>query len=143
MHPVRQSAEKVPEMNGWQCRHHACSSDFLIFMSSLACRQQRSAAVVVGRLDTEEPLAKSSEPYGVVVVDSFKLPAASGLHGQVHIRPVAGQQLPTTLFVECSKKLPKAYPVGTNFRIRAKLTDREGGGEYLCSFHGWAVEVLT
>ncbi|MEB0060337.1 MULTISPECIES: hypothetical protein [unclassified Variovorax] len=81
-------------------------------------------------------MAKPNEPCRFVVVESFKPPAASGLHGDVHIRPVAGHQLPTTLFVECSKKFSKAYPVGTKIRIRAKPTDREGGVEYLCSFHG-------
>lgn len=66
----------------------------------------------------------------------------SGLHGGVHIRPAAGQGIPITLHVECSKKLSKDYPVGTKFRIRAKLTDREGGGEYLYSYFRWPVEVL-
>jgi hypothetical protein len=45
--------------------------------------------------------------------------------------------------VECSKHLSQNYAVGTKFRIRAKLTDREGGGEYLYSYHGWKVEVLS
>lgn len=78
----------------------------------------------------------------MVVVESFKPGSTTGLHGEVHIRPVAGQGLPTTLHVECSKKLSKDYPVGTKFRIRAKLTDREGGGEYLYSYFRWPVEVL-
>ncbi|MGB4347881.1 MAG: hypothetical protein WBJ21_15975, partial [Burkholderiaceae bacterium] len=67
-----------------------------------------------------------------------------GLHGAVHIRPVAGQGIDTNLFVECSKKLsdPSLYPVGTRFKIRAKLTDREGSGDFLYSYHGWNVEVL-
>ena len=47
------------------------------------------------------------------------------------------------MHVECSKKLSKNYPVGTRFRIQAKLTDREGGGEYLYSYFGWPVEVLN
>ena len=50
--------------------------------------------------------------------------------------------MPAGLHVECSKTLSKAYPVGTKFRIRAKLTDGEDGGEYLYSYHGWPVEVL-
>lgn len=83
-----------------------------------------------------------NDPYQMVVVESFKPDSTTGLHGQVHIRPVAGQGLPTTLHVECSKQLSKNYPVGTKFRIRAKLTDREGGGEYLYSSFRWPVEVL-
>jgi len=87
-------------------------------------------------------MAKLNEPYRMVVVESFKPLATSGLHGEVHIRPVAGQGIPTTLHVECSKKLPRDYPVGTKFRIQAKLTDRDGGGEYLYSYFRWPVEVL-
>jgi len=87
-------------------------------------------------------MAKHHETYRPVVVESFRPSSTSGLHGGIHIRPVAGQGVPTTLHVECSKKLSKDYPVGTKFRIQAKLTDREGAGEYLYSYFGWPVEVL-
>jgi hypothetical protein len=87
-------------------------------------------------------MAKPDEPYRAVVVESFKPSATSGLHDAVHIRPIAGQGLATTLHVECSKSLSRDYPVGTRFRIRAKLTDRENGGEYLYSYFRWPVEVL-
>lgn len=46
------------------------------------------------------------------------------------------------MHVECAKRLTKDYPVGTKFRIKAKLTDREGGGQYLYSSWQWAVDVL-
>jgi hypothetical protein len=87
-------------------------------------------------------MAKPDEPYQLVVVESFVPLATSGLHGEVHIRPVAGQGISTTLHVECSKRLSKDYPVGTRFRIQAKLTDREGEGSYLYSYFRWPVEVL-
>ncbi|MET3384184.1 hypothetical protein [Variovorax paradoxus] len=87
-------------------------------------------------------MAKPDEPYRSVVVESFRPSATSGLHGAVHIRPVKDQGLPESLHVECSKSLSRNYPVGTKFRIQAKLTDRESGGEYLYSYHGWAYEVL-
>lgn len=87
-------------------------------------------------------MAKPDESYRIVVVESFVPHSTSGLHGGVHIRPIAGQGIPTTLHVECAKRLSRNYPVGTRFRIRAKLTDREGGGEYLYSYFGWPVEVL-
>ena len=87
-------------------------------------------------------MAKEDEPYRQVVVESYKATNTSGLHGEIHIRPVAGQGFSTKLQVECSKKLSRNFPVGTQFQIQAKLTDREGGGEYLYSFHGWPVTVL-
>ncbi|MDR3412216.1 MAG: hypothetical protein P4L87_14940 [Formivibrio sp.] len=87
-------------------------------------------------------MAKPDEPYRTVIVESFKPSTSSGLHGEIHIRPVAGQDIPTTLHVECSKKLSRNYPVGTKFRIKAKLTDREDSGEYLYSCFRWKFDVL-
>jgi len=83
-----------------------------------------------------------NEAYEWIVVESYLPANTSGLHGPVHIRPVAGQAYPTTLHVECSKKLSNDYPLGTRFRIRVKLTDRQGGGEFLYSYFGWHYEVL-
>ena len=71
------------------------------------------------------------------------MPAStSGRHGVVHIRPVAGQKMfPQHLFVECSRSLVRNYPVGTKFRIKAKLTDMQGK-EFIYSYFGWKFEVI-
>lgn len=89
-------------------------------------------------------MAKPDEPYQYVVVESYLPNRFSGLHGAVHIRPVAGQGFPVTMHVECSKKLSDTslYPLGTQFRLRAKLTDLKGGGEFLYSSWRWKIEVL-
>jgi hypothetical protein len=84
-----------------------------------------------------------NNPYEYVVVETYYPANTSGLHGPIHVRPVEGQNYPTTLHVECSKSLVRDYEVGTRFRIRAKLTDREGGGQFLYSYFGWKVEVLS
>jgi hypothetical protein len=81
-------------------------------------------------------------PYEYVIVESFEPERASGLKGKVHIRPAPGGKYPTTLHVECSKKLSKDFPVGTRFKLQAKLTDREDGGEYLYSSFRWPYEVV-
>jgi hypothetical protein len=88
-------------------------------------------------------MAKPEEGYSYIEVESYRAAQTSGLHGEIHIRPVAGQGLPTTLRVECSKALSRDYPVGTKFRIWAKLTDREGEGEFLYSHFRWRVEVIS
>jgi hypothetical protein len=87
-------------------------------------------------------MAKPNEAYQLVEVESYRPGKVTGLHGKVHIRPCEGQDYPVALHVECSKRLSRDYPVGTRFRIMAKLTDREGGGEFLYSYHGWKFEVL-
>jgi hypothetical protein len=89
-------------------------------------------------------MAKPNEPYRYVIVESYYPASTSGLHGPIHIRPIAEQPFPTHLHVECSKDLvdPNKFPVGTRFRVRAKLTDREGGGQFLYSYFGWPVAVI-
>jgi hypothetical protein len=84
-------------------------------------------------------MAKPNEPYRYVVVETYR-ESGSGLHGDVHIRPVLAEGLPPGIRVECSKQLSRNYPVGTRFRIKAKLTDKEEGGEFLYSY--WKYEVL-
>lgn len=77
-------------------------------------------------------------PYRTVIVESFIPADTSGRHGSVHVRPVPGQAFHPTLFVECSKRLmnPRLYPIGTKFKLQAKLTDREGGTPFLYAYHG-------
>ena len=87
-------------------------------------------------------MAKSNEPYQVVLVESYRPKSGSGLHGDIHIRPRPGQGFQTEMHVECSKSLSRNYPVGTIFKIRAKLTDREGSGDFLYSYFGWKYDVV-
>lgn len=87
-------------------------------------------------------MAKSNEPYHMIEVESYVPDKTSGLHGKVHIRPCKGQVFSSDLRVECSLSLTTKFPVGTRFRIRAKLTDMQGGGEFLYSSYQWKYEVL-
>jgi hypothetical protein len=82
--------------------------------------------------------------YRSVIVESYYIGPTSGLHGVVHIRPIPGQPFPTHLHVECNKELSDVskYRIGTRFRLRAKLTDRLGSGEFLYSYFGWPVVVV-
>jgi hypothetical protein len=81
--------------------------------------------------------------YDYIIVESFIPSNTSGRHGQIHIRPVSGQDpYQKDLFVECSKALSSNYPVGTKFRIKAKLTRRKGGKEFIYSNYTWSYEVL-
>lgn len=80
--------------------------------------------------------------YDYIIVESFIPTDMTGRHGLVHIRPISGQEpFMTSLFVECSKELSNDYPVGTKFRIRAKITEREGT-PFIFSSYAWAYEVI-
>ena len=81
-------------------------------------------------------------PYEYIVVETYYPASTAGLHGPVHVRPIPGEAYTAHLQVECSKSLIRDYEVGTRFRLRVKLTDREGGGEFLYSYFGWKYQVL-
>lgn len=65
--------------------------------------------------------------------------------GQVRICPVPGQAYSNTLPVHCARSMSDIdiYPVGTQFLVSAKLTDRLGGTPFLYVYHGDPVKVLS
>ncbi len=83
--------------------------------------------------------------YRDVIVESFMPLSTSGRHGDVHIRPIPGQVFSPDLFVECSKRLSDTtrHPLGTKFKIRAKLACKLGGTDFLYSYFGWKYDVVT
>lgn len=85
-------------------------------------------------------MAKLDEDYVFVEVETYYA-SGSGLHGSIHVRPVAGEVFPQTMRVECSRSL--RTEAGKRFRMRVKLTDREGEGAYLYSSFRWPVEALN
>jgi hypothetical protein len=88
-------------------------------------------------------MAKRNEPYRHIEVESY-IERGSGLHGEVHIRPVAGGPYPVKIRVECPREMrdPERFKVGTRFRVKVKLTDRKGSGDFLYSHHSWPYTVL-
>lgn len=45
--------------------------------------------------------------------------------------------------VECSSKMRDSQPAGTLFHIHAKITDREGGPDFLYTSFRWTYEIVT
>ncbi len=86
-------------------------------------------------------MGKPEEPYIQIVVETY-IESGSGLHGDIHVRPIAGQQVSQNLRVRFPKALRRSHPIGTHFLVYAKLTDREGGGDFVHTNHAWDVEVL-
>lgn len=89
----------------------------------------------------EAKVAKPEEPYILIVVETYH-ESGSGLHGDLHVRPIAGQALPRNLRVRFPKALRRAHPLGTRFLCYAKLSDKEGGNEFVHTNHAWDVQVL-
>lgn len=81
--------------------------------------------------------------YDFIIVESYRPASTRNLHGEIHIRPVDNQSpYEKTMHVECSKNLSNDFPEGTKFRIKAKITQREGGTKFIYSNYKWPYEVL-
>jgi len=84
-----------------------------------------------------------NEPYFDLVVESFLPASTAGRRGRVHVRPVDGQGIDSSLFVECARAMTLDYPVGTRFRVRAKYSNRKGRGAFLIAPYAWGFSVLS
>ena len=85
----------------------------------------------------------SVNEYQEIVVESFYPSDLTGRHGPVHIRPLPRQDpYLETMFVECSKDLSYSYPVGTRFRIKAKIVYKPSGTAFIYSHYKWTYTVL-
>jgi hypothetical protein len=87
-------------------------------------------------------MGKPNEPTVRLMVESYEADKTGGMHGKVHVRPVAGQGYPTDVNVRCPREMKLNYLPKTRFWIRAKLTDREGGGVFMSTHHSWPFEVV-
>ena len=84
-----------------------------------------------------------NEEYAYITVESYKPKVNKGYHGDVHIKPISGQEpYMEDMHVACSKVLSEEYPVGTKFRIKAKITSKEEGKPFAYSHYTWPFVVL-
>ena len=86
-------------------------------------------------------MAMPEEPYFTLIVETYR-ESGSGLHGDIHVRCVEGQEFPPTFRIRFPKAPRFAHPVGSRFQILAKLSDKEGGNNFLHSNHAWPYTVL-
>lgn len=86
-------------------------------------------------------MGKPQEPYIRIIVETYR-ETGSGLHGDLHVRPIAGQGISQNLRVRFPKSVRHAHELGTHFLVYAKLTNKEGGNDFVHTNHAWDVEVL-
>ena len=80
--------------------------------------------------------------YQYIIVESFEDIPRSGRHGVIHVRAVSGQGIPDGLMVESPKSMRRKHPVGTKFRVLAKLKYR-GDTPYIYSSWQWVYDVVS
>jgi hypothetical protein len=66
-----------------------------------------------------------------LLVESYWSGPVSGHRGEIRVRAVPGQSVDSELYVRALRAMREAFPEGTRFLIRAKISNREGGGEYV------------
>lgn len=93
-----------------------------------------------------------NQSYHALWFESFHLSNVSGRKSPIQLRLIMDQQIPEEveleckrrqidpfdLLVECNKDYFNEYAVGTKFKLKAKLTDRQGSGMFFYSYFGWA-----
>jgi len=86
-------------------------------------------------------MARDAWAYRELVVES----ALDPWSGRARIQPVSGQAFATDMRVQCSRRLLDLaqYPIGTRFRLSARITDRQGGEPFLYAWHGDPVTVMS
>lgn len=87
-------------------------------------------------------MAKSND-YTDIIVETYQTGIMSLGYNGVVVRPIAGQAFPTNLKVECSREINRDFPVGTRFRLKVKLTDKQGSAPFLYSSYKWPFKVVT
>ncbi len=61
---------------------------------------------------------------------------------KVRARPLAGQGLPTTMKVECSRRMRHSHAVGTVFRVKAQVIENSNGTRFLYTHFDWPYEAV-
>lgn len=80
--------------------------------------------------------------YSEVVIETFENPGEPSSE-RIRARPIPGQKFDTNMRVECSTEMRKKYPLGTKFKIKAKITTQLGGTPFLYSHYSCPYEVLS
>lgn len=123
-------------------RQHHIGSIHHTYTDKNPCKYPFVGATNVAR---KSLMTRDISAYRQVVVESFIATDSSGERGLIHIRPIQRQAFSRTLKVQCSKRLADSaiFPVGTQFLLLAKLTDRLGGTPFLYAYHGDPEIVVT
>lgn len=87
-------------------------------------------------------LVRAHDEYRDYLFETYKQ-VGEASSSRIRVRPLAGQGLDGNMKVRCSKALRSEHPIGTIFRLKAKVTSREGGTPFLHAPHTWPYEVIT
>lgn len=79
--------------------------------------------------------------YRYVIIETYSSSGECSRHS-IRARPLPGQGLPTSLKVECSSSMRERHPIGTKFKVWAKVKDTSDSPHLYTSWQ-WKYDVLT
>jgi hypothetical protein len=79
--------------------------------------------------------------YKDVIIETFHHTGGNSKH-TIRARPLPGQGLSCSLRVECSSSMRDRHPVGTLFKVRAKIKDTAQDHHLYTSWQ-WAYEIVS
>ena len=85
-------------------------------------------------------MAKPWERHEQIIVETYDA-IKPNKSSRRHVRPIKGEKHPASMDVRFPRKTREKYAEGTKFRIYAKLTDKQGGKDFLSTHHSWPFEV--
>lgn len=80
--------------------------------------------------------------YGYFIIQTYENKGEPS-NKKVRAHALRGQGVATDRKVECSEGMRLSHPVGTFFKVKCKITDREGGAPFLYRHYNWPYEVVT
>lgn len=81
------------------------------------------------------------EYYRYVIVESYVHSGGGSKHA-IRARPLPGQGLSPAMAVECSSRMRTSHPVGTLFKIYARIKDTDQSPHLYTSWQ-WGYTVVT
>ncbi|MDR2195678.1 MAG: hypothetical protein LBE50_03610 [Gallionellaceae bacterium] len=79
--------------------------------------------------------------YRYVIIETYCSHGESS-HHSIRARPLPGQDLPTSMKVECSSSMREKYPIGTKFKVWAKIKST-ADAPHLYTSYRWKYDILS
>ena len=88
-------------------------------------------------------ICQAMYPKGYFYVAVERCPNLGSSNASVRVRPLPGQGLDCSMYVECSRSMRNRLTDKTVAVIQAKLTSRESGTPFLYSYFGDSYEIIS
>ena len=82
-----------------------------------------------------------AEYYRYVIIETFLHSGGASKH-LVRARPIPGQGLAPSMRVECSSSMRDRHPIGTKFKVWARIKDTDQT-PHLYTFWRWKYDVVN